>query len=115
MKNGWLVGCFLAMAAASAGAAADCIKNQNGDVVCGQGQCALDQYGKVFCAKEGGGALRDQYGNVKCGVGLCAIDNLGQMQCSTKPGGGAAIDSYGKVKCLGGCQIASQQLCEVGR
>jgi hypothetical protein len=115
MKTSLLIGCFLTLAALSYVSAADCIKNQYGDVVCGKGQCATDQYGKVFCAKEGGGALRGQNGNVKCGVGYCAIDDLGEMQCSTTPGGSAATDSYGKVKCLGGCQTASQQLCEVGR
>ena len=115
MKTSLLIGCFLTLAALGHVSAADCVKNQYGDVVCGKGQCATDQYGKVFCAKEGGGALRDQYGNVKCGAGYCAIDDLGQMQCSTMPGGSAATDSYGKVKCLGACQVASQQLCEVGR
>ena len=30
-------------------------KNQYGNVVCGKGQCATDRYGKVLCAKEGGG------------------------------------------------------------
>jgi opacity protein-like surface antigen len=112
MKRTLLVGCFLALAALSSASAADCIKNQNGDVVCGKGQCAIDQYGKVFCAKEGGGALKDQYGNVKCGLGYCAVDDMGQVQCSTQPGGSAATDSYGKVKCLGSCQAASQQFCE---
>jgi len=89
--------------------------SQDGDVVCGKGQCAIDQYGKVFCAKEGGGALKDQYGNVKCGLGYCAVDDMGQVQCSTQPGGSAATNSYGKVKCLGSCQGASQQFCEAGR
>ena len=115
MKRTLLVGCFLALAALSSASAADCIKNQNGDVVCGKGQCAIDQYGKVFCAKEGGGALKDQYGNVKCGSGYCAMDDLGQIQCSATPGGSAAVDSYGKVKCVGRCQAASRQLCEAGR
>jgi len=115
MKTSLLIGCFLTLTALSHVNAADCIKNQNGDVVCGKGQCATDQYGKVFCAKEGGGALKDQYGNVKCGVGNCAIDDMGQVQCSTQAGGGAATDSYGKVKCLGRCQPASRQLCEAGR
>ena len=98
MKRTLLVGCFLALAALSSASAADCIKNQNGDVVCGKGQCAIDQYG-----------------NVKCGLGYCAIDDMGQVQCSTQPGGSAATDSYGKVKCLGSCQAASQQFCEAGR
>ena len=111
----FIIGCLLLVAATAANAAGDCIKNQDGDVVCGKGQCAIDQYGKVFCAKEGGGALRDREGNVKCGIGFCATDDMGQVHCSTTPGGGAATDSYGKVKCLGTCQAASQRLCEVAR
>jgi len=59
--------------------------------------------------------MGDQFGDVKWGVGYCATDDLGQIKCSRNPGGGAATDSYGKVKCLGGCQSATQQLCEVAR
>src|SRR5215831_4976745 len=72
--------------------AGDCLKDPNGNVVCGKGQCAMDQYGKVLCAKEGGGAVRDRYGNVKCGLGSCATDDLGQVKCSSQPGGGATVD-----------------------
>jgi hypothetical protein len=110
-----VMGCLLVLACGATANAADCIKNQDGNVVCGEGQCAADQYGKVFCAKAGGGAMRDQDGTVKCGIGQCAKDDLGQMKCSTKAGGGAALDSYGKVKCLGECQNATQQLCEAAR
>jgi hypothetical protein len=115
MKKIFLVGCFLILAVGTQANAADCIKDQYGNVTCGKGQCATDQSGKVFCARDGGGAMRDQYGDVKCGVGYCATDDLGQIKCSRKPGGGAATDSYGKVKCLGGCESATQQLCEVPR
>jgi hypothetical protein len=115
MKSRFIIGCFLALAASTQVNAADCIKNGDGNVVCGKGQCAADQYGKVFCAKEGGGAIRDSSGDVKCGVGHCATDDGGQIRCSTRPGGGAATDSNGKVKCLGKCKSATQQLCEVGR
>ena len=116
MKLGsrFLVGCLLVLATAGA-YAADCLRNQDGAVVCGKGQCAIDQYGKVFCAKEGGGAVRDQYGNVKCGVGYCATDDVGEIRCSRQPGGAATSDAYGKVKCLGGCQPGTQQRCEVPR
>ena len=95
MKNRFLIGCFLALAAGTQVNAGDCLKDDHGNVVCGKGQCALDQHGKVFCAKEGGGAMRDQSGDVKCGVGYCATDDLGQLKCSAKPGGGAATDSNG--------------------
>jgi len=115
MKNGLLIGCLMSLAICTHVDAADCVKNQYGDVVCGKGQCATDQYGKVLCAKEGGGAMRDQYGNVMCGVGYCAIDDQGRVHCSATQGGSAATDSFGKVKCLGGCQMASRQLCEVAR
>jgi hypothetical protein len=115
MKNRFLIGCFLTLFAGAHVNAADCIKDQTGNVVCGKGQCVTDQYGKVFCAKEGGGAMKDQNGDVKCGVGYCATDDLGRIQCSTQAGGGAARDSYGMVKCLGGCQGATPQLCEVPR
>ena len=114
VKNRFLIGCFLAFASTAVNAG-DCIKNQDGNVVCGKGQCATDQYGKVFCAKEGGGAKRDRNGDVKCGVGYCAADDMGELRCSTKPGGGATTDSNGKVKCLGGCQRATQQRCEAAR
>ena len=115
MKNGFVAGCFLALALITQVDAGDCIKDQYGNVVCGKGQCATDQYGKVLCAKEGGGAIRDRNGVVKCGAGLCAMDDDGQVKCSTQPGGGAAIDSYGKVKCLGACQDATPDRCEAGR
>jgi hypothetical protein len=89
MKKRLLIACFIALTAARA-QCGDCIKNQDGNVVCRKGQCATDQYGKVLCAKEGGGAIRDQYGNVVCGMGNCAADDQGQVKCSNKPGGGAA-------------------------
>ena len=111
MKNRFLIVCLLALTAATQ-ANADCINDQNGNAVCGKGQCATDQYGKVFCAKEGGGAVKDNVGNVKCGVGYCAMDDQGLWRCSKKPGGGASTDSYGRVQCLGGCQPATKQLCE---
>ena len=110
-----LIGCLVALTAGTGVFASDCIKNSEGNVVCGEGQCALDQYGKVFCAKAGGGAMRDRNGDVKCGLGYCAPDDSGQIKCSAKPGGSAATDVNGKVKCLGGCQNARQQLCVVAR
>ena len=116
MKNRFLIGCFLVFAASTqVNAAGDCIKNMDGNVVCGEGQCVTDQYGKVLCAKAGGGAMRDQYGDVKCGVGYCATDQQGHLKCSTKPGGSATTDLNGKVKCLGGCQNATAQRCAVAR
>ena len=73
-----LIACFLTLSASAQVNAGNCIKNPDGNVVCGEGQCATDQYGKVFCARAGGGAMRDQNGNVKCGVGFCATDDVGK-------------------------------------
>ena len=114
MKSGIVVGCLL-LAFVTAADAADCVKDQDGKVVCGAGQCATNQYGKVFCAKEGGGAVRDRFGGVKCGVGMCAEDNFGTVKCSNQPGGGALRESSGKVKCLGACQNGSAQRCATQR
>ena len=115
MKNRFLIACLLTFAACTQVNAADCITKPDGKVVCGQGQCAEDQYGKVFCAREGGGAMKDRDGKVKCGVGYCATDDQARTQCSTRPGGGAERDSKGKVTCLGGCKRATAQLCEAAR
>lgn len=115
MRIRFVVGCLVTLIAASDVMAADCITDSHGMVVCGKGQCAPDQYGKVFCAQEGGGAVKNRYGTVMCGVGYCATDNSGEILCSLKPGGSAAIDSDGKVKCLMGCQPATERLCEPPR
>ena len=72
----------------------------------------MDSYGKLHCAKQGGGVIRDQYGNVLCGVGYCTADDTGRLLCSTIPGGNIARDSYGKVTCEEGCHDAQAQLCE---
>lgn len=94
---------------------ANCVQNQYGVVVCGAGQCEKDQYGKVFCARAGGGALRAEYGEVLCGTGFCVRNSDSEVWCSTVPGGGAAVDSYGEAKCLGGCEPGTAERCEVGR
>ena len=112
MRIRFIVGCLVTLIAASDVMAADCITDSHGMVVCGKGQCAPDQYGKVFCAQEGGGAVKNRYGTVMCGVGYCAADDTGRLLCSARPGGNVARDSYGKVTCAGGCQDAQAQLCE---
>ena len=101
--------------ALSLGAGADCVTNPRQETVCGAGQCEMDQYGKVFCAAAGGGAIRDSYGNVACGVGRCEKDIMNRVWCSKEPGGGAARDSAGNVKCLGGCEEASPKACREGK
>ena len=95
--------------------AGDLILNTNGNVVCGKGQCMMDPYGKVFCAREGGGAMREQYGTVVCGIGYCAADDMGRAKCSTRLGGGAAMDVNGKVQCFEECHHASPRFCEEAR
>ena len=112
MRPGVITGVILALSVFTVDA--DCIKDHYGNVVCGAGQCT-DQYGKVFCAQPGGGALRDRYGNVKCGTGYCERDREGEVWCSRTQGGGAAIDSYGKVKCFKGCEPGTAERCEEGR
>ena len=115
MKRGLVLGCLVILALMPVADAADCIKDQYGNVVCGRGQCATDQYGKVLCAREGGGAMRDRFGVVRCGTGRCATDDNGRVMCSTEPGGGAAMDSSGKVKCLGKCEEGTEGRCEAAR
>jgi hypothetical protein len=44
MNSRFLIGCFLILAASAQGPMPRiCIKNQDGNVVCGKGQCAMDQ------------------------------------------------------------------------
>ena len=52
----------------------------------------MDPYDKMFCAREGGGAMSEQYGTAVCGIDYCAADYAGRVKCSTRPGGGAAMD-----------------------
>ena len=106
---------LFAVALAADAEESSCLKNEYGEVVCGRGQCAADQYKKVWCAAPGGGAVKDKYGEVVCGTGYCAIDDQSQVWCSTKSGGGAAVDSYKKVKCLDGCELASAGKCEAAK
>lgn len=99
----------------ASGAAADCRRDSDGNVRCGEGQCAKDRYGKIYCANAGGGAVKDRTGNVVCGVGYCAEDYLGKIWCSQKPEGGAEADRQGEVKCLGDCAPGSARLCSEAR
>jgi len=72
VKNRLAVRCLLILAAliGTEVNAGDCIKEQHGNVVCGEGQCASDQYGMVFSARAGGGAAVDPNGKVNC-LGTC--------------------------------------------
>lgn len=106
---------LLSILFAAPGANANCIRDQDGRVVCGGGQCERDRYGKVYCAQPGGGAMKDRYGEVVCGIGYCARNRDGEVLCSVRPGGGAALDSYGQVKCLDGCHRATAERCDEGQ
>jgi hypothetical protein len=102
---------FLFLMMFSFGALANCINDQSGNVVCGGGQCEVDQYGKVYCAQPGGGAVKDDHGNVQCGAGYCERDSFGKVWCSRVRGGGAKLDDHGVVQCLGGCEPGTPEHC----
>ncbi len=72
----------------------------------------MDSYGKVHCAKRGGGVIRDQYGNVLCGVGYCAADDTGRLLCSTIPGGNVTQGLVRQGHMRGGVPGCTSQLCE---
>ena len=111
MTSRLFIACAFAAFTASPVVGGDCIRDQYGQVFCGRGYCAIDQSGKPYCSKAGGGLGRDQYGSVVCGIGYCAVNDEGRVKCSSIPAGGATTDSYGKVRCAGGCRDASPQLC----
>jgi len=92
---------------------ADCLQGQNGQVYCGAGACQQSNSGQVFCSiyKDGGAELNSQ-GRVECGVGQCLQGSTGRVFCSVTEDGGAALNSAGKVKCYGGCEPASESMCE---
>ena len=61
---------FIAMVTCAI-ARADCFTDSKGNVVCGKGECDVDQRAKVWCSKEvGGGVAQDGYGVAKC-LGGC--------------------------------------------
>ena len=78
--------------------------------------CAMDRTGTVYCSRfAGGGAELSREGTVVCGRGECAHNKFGQFECSMEVGGGAARNRWGLVRCLGGCETASESLCEEGK
>jgi len=111
MKHRIIV-CFVVVLAAVTQVYADCVRNEYGNIACGKGQCKSNQYGKAFCAKEGGGAINSIYGSVLCGVGYCILDDNDHVLCSKVQGGEAKIDDNGKVTCTGGCVAGNKSLCE---
>ena len=83
----------------SASAAADCLKDRSGEVICGGGQCL-------------GSVLRTINGETLCGKGRCVVTLNGEVICSAVDGGAAMKQSDGSVRCQGGCEYASLDLCE---
>jgi hypothetical protein len=114
MRYGIIVGFIVALAVVTQ-VNADCVKNEYGKHACGKGQCQLSQYGKAYCAQEGGGAINGLYDNVLCGIGYCIKDDLNQVWCSMVQGGEAYIDTNGKVVCTGGCEAGSSSRCVEAR
>ena len=53
-----LMVCLVSLTVSTQILAGDCVKNQDGNAVCGEGQCAVDQYGKVSVCQ--GGRRRDE-------------------------------------------------------
>ena len=98
----------------AAGAAnADCMKNLNGEVICGKGECRRDLRGMVFCsAFRRGSAVRASDGMILCGKGDCVRTSSAEVYCSTVEEGTAVKDRYGHPRCEGRCEPASVDYCE---
>jgi len=112
MRPVFLLCLFLAFA--SGAALADCLKNRDGEVMCGKGSCEQDRKGNVLCTELGGGIVEDNNGDLYCGTGECIMDRKGDAWCSMVQGGGAAVDSHGKAKCYGGCEKGEKKRCVPG-
>jgi hypothetical protein len=93
---------------------ADCKTDRFGVVYCGRGMCETDKDGNVFCSRyRYGDAVVDKYGSVVCGKGNCIAGiEFNEYICSNVEGGGADTDREGIVKCYGGCEKATEQMCE---
>ena len=92
---------------------ADCMRDSFGRTICGQGPCAKDYRGEIYCAKDKfGTATRDRNGNVVCGLGQCKKDIRGNIYCSTESGGDVIRNDRGGIDCFGACKPASAEFCE---
>jgi hypothetical protein len=105
---------FILFASSQPLAMASCDTDRLGVVICGRGDCAQDKAGNVFCSKYlFGGARTDEYGKVVCGKGQCVPSvKFKDFYCSAVESGGADVDRFGVVKCYGGCEQASELMCE---
>ena len=91
----------------------DCLKNLEGDVICGKGQCEKNRQGDIFCSRyEDGAAVRTRDGQILCGKGQCIKTSDGRVFCSTVERGSALTDLQGNAKCEGRCELASPLMCE---
>ena len=110
-----LTGFLLALLACTfmQAAAADCITNGAGKMVCPppEGTCVHDRYREVVCSQPGGGVLTDRYQDPVCGPGACVRDARGDIHCSRTPRGSAAIDINATAACTDGCVPASVAMC----
>jgi hypothetical protein len=94
-------------------AAADCMKDSGGEVICGKGECQRDRYGRVRCSMfQDGAAVRDRHGEILCGRGQCVTTSRGEVYCSTVWRGAAEVDRYGVPRCEDRCEPASPDYCE---
>jgi len=93
---------------------AACEKDRFGVVYCGRGACAKDLTGNVFCSKyQFGQAFLKENGTVVCGKGQCVESvKFQDYYCSVVEAGGANRDRLGEPKCYGGCEKASELMCE---
>ena len=92
---------------------ADCMRDSSGRNICGQGPCAKDYRGEIYCAKDKfGTATKDRNGNVVCGLGQCKKDIRGNIYCSTESGGDVIRNDRGGIDCFGACEPASAEFCE---
>ncbi len=91
----------------------DCMRNGDGDVICGKGQCQRDLHGVVMCsAHKYGSAVRTLDGDILCGKGGCVATLTGEYFCSDQMEGSALIDVDGVISCEGECEPASADMCE---
>jgi hypothetical protein len=92
---------------------ADCMRDSSGNTFCGHGPCAIDTKGEVFCAPDRDGtATRNDAGDVVCGYGRCQKGPYGGYFCAIEPGGDALRNNRGEIECFGGCEVATNNLCE---
>ena len=95
------------------GAAADCMKDRDGNVFCGAGLCVRDMQGQVYCAPSRfGSVMRTSTGQMVCARGRCVTTLDGDVICSVVDGGGAMKMSDGTPRCQDRCERATAEMCE---